>query len=151
MSSERPTSPGETPPPPIARPVPIVRLVVRDDDGRVLLLRRASTAYAEGDWSLPGGKVDYGDTLEEAARRELREETSLECDGLRFLFVQDSLPLSPGGMHCINLYFAGDARGDVRLNPESSKVDWIGPDDLDRHTIAFRNDEGLRRYWQGHS
>ena len=132
-------------PPELVRPVPIVRLVVRDDDGRVLLLRRAATAYAEGQWSLPGGKVDYGDTLEEAARRELREETDLECDDLRFLFIQDSLPGEPGGMHCINIYFEGQARGELRLNPESSDTAWIGPDDLHRHTIAFHNDEGLLR------
>jgi 8-oxo-dGTP pyrophosphatase MutT (NUDIX family) len=148
MSIDRPTR-HERAPPDIVRPVPIVRLVVRDDEGRVLLLRRASTAYAEGDWSLPGGKVDYGDTVEKAARRELREETALECDDLRFLFIQDSLPLQPGGMHCINIYFEGQARGDLRLNPESSGVAWIRPGDLDRHAIAFHNDEGLRRYWMG--
>ena len=41
---------------------------------------------------MPGGKIDYGETVEQAARKELREETALECIAARFLFHQDSLP-----------------------------------------------------------
>jgi ADP-ribose pyrophosphatase YjhB (NUDIX family) len=132
-------------------PVPVVRLIVPDADGKVLILRRAQTAHAEGQWCLPGGKVDYGETVEEAVRKELREETELECDGLRFLFYQDSLPPEPGSMHCVNFYFACSVSGDLVLNPESSAWAWIGPDDLEDYPLAFRNGEGLGRYWESES
>lgn len=132
----------------VARPVPVVRLIVRDRGGKVLILRRAATAYGEGAWCLPGGKVDYGETVEQAVAKELREETTLTCESARFLFYQDSLPPEPGGMHCINLYFECRVRGELVLNPESSASAWIGPDDLGGYEIAFRNDEGLRRYWK---
>lgn len=132
----------------LSRPVPVVRLIVRDDEGKVLILRRARTAYADGAWCLPGGKVDYGETVEQSVAKELREETSLVCESLRFLFYQDSLPPRPGEMHCINLYFECRVSGHLVTNPESSEARWIGPDEAGGHEIAFRNDEGLRRYWR---
>ncbi len=92
--------------------------------------------------------MDYGRIVEEEVRKELLEETSLECTSARFLFYQDSLPLTPGGMHCINLYFECAARGSLRLNEESSEFAWIGPKELKSYRLTFRNDEGLLKYWK---
>jgi len=133
--------------PTLARPVPVVRLIVSNENGEILFLRRARTAYGEGGWCLPGGKVDYFETVEEAALKELREETALKGKGVRFLFYQDSLPPEPGPMHCINLYFECRVSGELEMNPESSDWAWLGSDDLDRYEIVFRNDEAVRRYW----
>ncbi len=96
---------------------------------------------------MPGGKIDYCDTVEQAARRELEEETSLRAVSLRFLFYQDSLPPEAGKMHCINLYFECTVEGDLVLNGESTEATWVGPADLPQLPIAFRNGEGLARYW----
>ncbi len=126
----------------------MVRLIVPDASRRVLVVRRASTSTAGGAWCLPGGKIDYGDTAEAAAARELEEETGLRAGRLRFLFYQDSLPTSPGQMHCVNLYFECVVEGEVALNVESTEAAWIGPADLPGYDIAFRNDLGLRRYWE---
>jgi mutator protein MutT len=133
---------------PEARPVPVVRIVVRNEQNKVLLLRRSETAYGEGGWCLPGGKVDYEETVEHAVRKELREETALEILSARFLFYQDSLPPEPGSMHCINLYFECEVAGSLELNPESSEWAWVGPDELDDFDMVFLNDEGLRKYWK---
>jgi len=131
----------------IARPVPVVRLLVPDSSGRVLILRRALDSTDGGKWCLPGGKIDYGDTVEQAAIRELVEETGLRATRLRFLFYQDSLPPAPGRMHCINLYLECSAEGEVVLNEESTEAAWISPQDAPRYELSFRNDEGLARYW----
>jgi 8-oxo-dGTP diphosphatase len=131
----------------ILRPVPVVRLIILDESGRALILRRAAGSTAEGHWCLPGGKIDYCDTVEQAAARELEEETGLHATNLRFLFYQDSLPPTPGAMHCINLYLECAVEGNLILNDESVEAQWIGPEDLSRFSIAFRNDEGLARYW----
>lgn len=47
------------------RPVPVVRLIVPNAEGRVLVLKRCNTGYGGGRWCLPGGKIDYGQTVEE--------------------------------------------------------------------------------------
>lgn len=132
----------------ISRPIPAVRLIIPDASGRILILRRAADSTGGGFWCLPGGKVDYGDTVEKSAARELEEETGLQARQLRFLFYQDSLPPAPGTMHCINLYLECIVDGRLVLNDESVETAWIGPGDMQRYTIAFRNDEGLARYWR---
>jgi len=129
------------------RPVPVVRLIVTDESGSVLVLQRAAGSADEGKWCLPGGKIDYGDTAEEAAARELAEETRLKALTLEFLFYQDSLPPAPGRMHCINLCFRCTAEGEPVLNEESAAAAWIGPGDLKRYPLACRNDEALIRFW----
>ncbi len=135
------------PSPNLARPVPVVRLIIQNSQGKVLFLRRAETAYADGGWCLPGGKVDYGETVEAAAKKELLEETSLICQKPRFLFHQDSLPPYPGSMHCINFYYECTVTGELNVNPESSDWIWMGPEELEAHEVVFRNDEAVTRFW----
>ncbi len=132
-------------------PVPVVRLIILNAEGKVLILKRLNSEYGAGQWCLPGGKVDYGSTVEETVVKELREETSLVCTAAKFLFYQDSLPLEAGKMHCINLYFECKVTGDIALNEESSEFAWIGPSDMKGYTIAFRHDLGLMKFWTNKS
>ena len=66
-------------PPPGAQPaaVPCVGAVVHDASGRLLLVRRGRPPHA-GFWSLPGGRIEPGESPEQAVEREVREETGLE-------------------------------------------------------------------------
>jgi mutator protein MutT len=128
-------------------PVPVVRLIISDAEGKVLILKRQNSEYAAGQWCLPGGKVDYGDTVEATVRKELQEETALTCTSAKFLFFQNSLPLSAGKMHCINLYFECTVTDVILLNEESNEYTWIGPAEINNYQIAFLHDEGLKRYW----
>ncbi len=52
-------------------------LLLRDEDGKVLFARRANTGYADGQWSVPAGHVEVGETLAEACAREVREEVGV--------------------------------------------------------------------------
>src|SRR5664279_3381845 len=115
--------------------------------GRVLLIRRAQGSTAGGQWCLPGGKVEYGATVEETVREEVREETSLAVTAVRFLFYQDSLPMESGRMHCIDFYFECTVRGEVALSDESTEFLWVSPEELGQLPVAFRNDTALLRYW----
>ena len=62
-------------------PLPTVDIIIETDAGIILIERKNEPLG----WALPGGFVDYGETLEEAAIREAREETSLEIDSLELL------------------------------------------------------------------
>jgi ADP-ribose pyrophosphatase YjhB (NUDIX family) len=88
-------------------------------------------------WCLPGGKVDRGETGDEAIRKEMKEETGLDVCSSRLLFLQDSLPTEPGGTHYLNLYFECEWAGVVILNHESSHFAWISTDEISHYEIVF--------------
>lgn len=68
------------------QPEVVVGAVVFDDDARVLLVRRRNAPSA-GEWSLPGGHVEPGESLASAVAREVREETGIAVDVVRELEV----------------------------------------------------------------
>lgn len=75
------------------------------EDGRLLLVRHEKDGVSY--WMLPGGGVDYGETLTQALRRELREELCVEAEVGPLRLVNDSIP-EDRHRHIVNLYF--DAR-----------------------------------------
>ncbi len=134
----------DTPPVAPPGPIPVVRAIIEDAHGKVLLLRRANTTSGNGAWCLPGGKVDLRQTIAEALAREILEETSLQLISADFLLLQDSLPTADGPMHCINFYFRCRVRGELILNHESDAFAWVAKDTYENHRIVFQNDAALR-------
>lgn len=71
-----------------------IAAVIRDN--QVLLVRRANPPDA-GRWGFPGGQIDHGETLFEAATRELAEETGVYAEPLRVFTAVDAFDLDPAG------------------------------------------------------
>lgn len=108
------------------RPVITVGAAVVDAEGRVLMLR---THKWSGKWGIPGGKVEFGEPAESALRRELREETQLAVEDIRFVLVQDCIrsPEFYRDDHFVLLNYwcrATTAEG-VRLNGEAQEYRWV--------------------------
>ncbi len=129
-------------------PLLAVRAFIQDADGKILLLKRATNDAYGAMWCLPGGKVDYGQTAEEAIVREVMEETSLECTSVKFLFYMDGLPEEPENNHYLSLFFNCQAMGEISLNRESSDLAWIGPGKLNHYEFAFGSDKAIEAYWK---
>ena len=132
-----------TPPPLLA-----VRAFIRDESGKILILKRASGDMYGDLWCLPGGKLDYGQTAEEAIVREVKEETSLKCTSTQFLFYMDGLPVEPEDKHYLTLFFSSEVNGEITLNHESSELAWIVPNNLDQYEFAFGSDKAIEAYWR---
>jgi ADP-ribose pyrophosphatase YjhB (NUDIX family) len=92
------------------------------EDGRILLVNQ-DTGAGRG-WSLPGGKVGEGEPLAVALVREMREETGLDVEPGRLLYVCDYLP--GNGTHIIHMTFAarrtGGTVGDVAVGLDSRTI-----------------------------
>ncbi len=123
-------------------------IILNKENNKVLLLKRADNDKYGEYWCLPGGKVDFGETAEEAIVREIMEETSLRCNSVKFLFYQDNLPQKDEENQYLTLYFYCDVKGEIKLNKESSQFAWITFSEINKYDIAFKNDEAIRMYWK---
>lgn len=106
--------------------------------GGVLLVRRGAPP-AEGLWSLPGGAQELGETAEEGARRELREETGLEVGPLELVGYVDSIHRDVAGQvvyHYTILDFAALWRGDApRPGSDITDLAWVAFDQFDAFAL----------------
>jgi ADP-ribose pyrophosphatase YjhB (NUDIX family) len=109
------------------RPVVTVGAIVERSDGRILVVR---THKWRGRFGLPGGKVERGEPLVEALRREILEETGLTIRDVRLVLVQDSIDspefYRPAHMVLLN-YHCRVNGSDVRLNDEADAFLWAMP------------------------
>ena len=121
-------------------PLACVGVVCRKDD-QVLLVKRGREPL-KGRWSIPGGKMDFGETVRDAALRELKEETGVTAQITKLIDVVDSIM---DGQHYVLIDFeaewvsgepvAADDAADARFFPLAEaleKVDW----DETRRVIA---------------
>lgn len=99
--------------------------VVAVREGRVLLVRRGRAPF-EGMWALPGGFVDRGELVEEAALRELREETGLEGSILGIVGVYSRPDRDPRG-HTVSVVYSVEAgTGDPMGSDDAQEARWHG-------------------------
>ena len=123
-----------------------VRAFISNDEGHVLIIKRANTKFCNGWWNLPGGKIDFNQTANEAMIREIEEETQLECTSSKFLFYMDNLPTAEYKTHFLTLFFYCECNGKVILNRESAEFHWLNSDDIPRFQLAFLHDQAIMKF-----
>jgi ADP-ribose pyrophosphatase YjhB (NUDIX family)/phosphoglycolate phosphatase-like HAD superfamily hydrolase len=116
-----------------AHPICTVGAAVFDSSGRVLMVR---TQKWSGLWGIPGGKVKFGETMADALRREIKEETNLEISEIRFILAQDCIHSKEfyREAHFVLLNYTCRAASptDVKLNDEAQEFRWATlPDALE--------------------
>jgi ADP-ribose pyrophosphatase YjhB (NUDIX family) len=100
-------------------------------DGKILLVRRARSP-ARGFYSLPGGRVEFGETLHTALHREVDEETALKIEIAGLAGWREVVPGAGGGGHYLIMSFAARwASGEPVLNDEHDDFRWLAPESLD--------------------
>ncbi len=118
---------------------PSVRLAVDaiiEQNGKVLLVKRK---YPPPGWALPGGFVEYGETVEEAVCREILEETSMELIDPTQFHVYSDPARDPRGIHVASVVFTAGAKGKPSGGDDASEARFFAWDELP--PLAF--DHGL--------
>jgi ADP-ribose pyrophosphatase YjhB (NUDIX family) len=99
-------------------------------DGKVLLVRRARSP-GKGFYSFPGGRVEFGETLDKALHREVDEETALTIEIVGLSGWREVVPSKSGHGHYVILSFAARwTGGEPVLNDELDDFKWLAPDAL---------------------
>jgi 8-oxo-dGTP diphosphatase len=99
-------------------------------DHKVLLVRRARTP-GKGFYSLPGGRVEFGETLHAALHREVMEETALKVEIVGLAGWREVVPKAEGHGHYVILSFAARwSAGEPQLNEEHDDYRWVTADAL---------------------
>lgn len=97
-------------------------------EGKLLLVRRGRDP-GKGLWAVPGGKVDVGETLTEAVRREVAEETGLAVDVGEVVWAGESIgPGTPPAWHYVLVDFVAHATGgEARAGDDAAELGWFDP------------------------
>lgn len=121
----------------------VVACTIPEQDGRVLLTRRTINP-ARGKWTFPGGYVDFGETVTDAALRETWEETGLKVDltGLIGVYTYAGAPV-------IIVYRAQVTAGTLTPCSENDLLEWRTPAEIPWADLAFPSTREALRDWVG--
>ena len=108
--------------------IPCVGAVIKDGQGRLLLIKRGH-APAAGLWSLPGGRIEPGETDAEALVREMREETGLVIEAGQLIGTARR-PAQDGSVFDIRDYAATVIGGTLRPGDDAADARWVDASEL---------------------
>lgn len=116
--------------------------------GRVLLVQRGRPPFV-GTWSLPGGLIELGETLAEAALRELREETGVTAEITGFLDTFDVIRRAEDGRverhFVLSVFLARHLAGEAIAADDAAAVMWASADDIEPLAMTPGTGERARR------
>jgi ADP-ribose pyrophosphatase YjhB (NUDIX family) len=116
-------------PEPNGLPVVTVGALIFNAEGQALMIRTKKWSHL---WGIPGGKIKFGERSVEALRREIKEETGLEIENIKFVFVQDCIHSKEfyRDAHFVLLNYTCRCVGEprVQLNDEAQEFRWVGVD-----------------------
>jgi len=129
-------------------PIPCVDLLVVDNAGNILLVKRQNEP-AKGQWWFPGGRVNYRETRRDAAIRKLKEECNLEAIELRELGTFEVIlenNVTNLAVHGITTLYSMkvDSENAVRLDSQSIDADWRTPDEWYKEKLDPFIQEGFK-------
>ncbi|MBN2254731.1 MAG: NUDIX hydrolase [Deltaproteobacteria bacterium] len=107
-------------------PIPTVDIIIESDSDGIILIKRKNEPIG---WALPGGFVDYGESLEDAAIREAKEETSLDVT-LISQFHTYSNPDRDPRHHTVSTIFIARATGKARADDDAADIGYFTRDSL---------------------
>ncbi len=123
-------------------PIPTVDIIIEIEPRGIVLIKRKNPPYG---WALPGGFVDYGESLEEAALREAKEETNLDVQLVK-QFHTYSDPRRDPRHHSISTVYIAKAKGIPQAKDDALEIGIFNESNLPDE-IAFDHREILKDYF----
>lgn len=124
-------------------PLLTVDAVITTADGKIILIRRKNPPY-QGSWALPGGFVEYGETVEEAVLREVKEETGIFIEIQDLLGVYSDPGRDPRGHMITVCFLALKKEGMLKADTDAAEVSSFTFNEALRMDLAFDHHEILK-------
>ncbi|MFA5101190.1 MAG: NUDIX hydrolase, partial [Candidatus Omnitrophota bacterium] len=123
--------------------------IIIEFKGGIVLIKRSNPPFG---WAIPGGFVDYGESLEDAAQREAKEETNLDVAGLK-QFNTYSDPRRDPRFHTVCTVFSAKGKGIPRAGDDAADIRIAYPRDLKKIDFAFDHGNVIKDYlkFRGHN
>lgn len=129
----------------LRRPLPGVTLIPLLPDGRIVLVQRRDTSQ----WSLPGGLIDWGETIAETASRELEEETGLQLLSIERLLGVYSSPERDPRLHSVIISLAIKVKGQLSVGDrqEILAVQAFKQSEIPLGNLSHDHDQQLKNFF----
>lgn len=126
----------------------VVILILKDKDGRILMIKRANTSHGLNKWNMPAGKAEQGETLEQACKREAKEEVNLTVSNIKLFLQRTEVSTGNVGKVYDCNYFTADFKGKVKINEEASYFRWFTKEDFLKEDIEPDQKDVLEKQFE---
>lgn len=124
-----------------------VPVIIKNSNGYILLGKRnANAPFYPSTWGLPGGMVEYGEKIEDAAIREAEEEIGVKIRIIRKSNnIYENFPNRQCRIHTIDIpYYAKIVNGFPKPKDETSEIGWFSPSSIENMFLAYSHKEILK-------
>lgn len=125
-------------------PIPTIDAII-EKDRKIVLVKRNKQPF-KGLWAIPGGHVDYGETVENATIREAEEETGLKIRLKEILGVYSRPDRNPEKHTMATVFVAEVVGGELKSGSDAADAKWIPIDEINFDNLAFDHSQILRDY-----
>lgn len=98
------------------------------ENGKILLIKRAREPF-RGEWATPGGRIDDGETAEQCAKREMKEETGLDIEIIKLTGLYSDPNRDPRGIIAA-AYLVKRTGGEIKAGDDAAEAQWFDLDNL---------------------
>lgn len=123
----------------------VAGIIMRGD--KVLLTKRTRLIVEGGKWCLPGGHIKKCERIEDALKREVKEEIGLDIKKPMFLFFHEEF-VKRLNLHAIVFVFVAEMNEKVKKNWEVSEIGWFDRKEIDNMDFAFTHRDILKRFFK---
>lgn len=118
-------------------------IFIFDDNLNFILIKRRNNPF-KNQWAIPGGFVEYGESVENAAIREAKEETSIDVELIDLVGVYSEPDRDPRGHTITVAYIARGNLNDMKADSDAKEIDIFSPEKLDEIELAFDHDKIIK-------
>jgi len=125
---------------------PGVAAIIRNSRGEILLGKRSRKMITYPNvWGLPGGVIEFGETIEQAIKREIKEELGVDSEFIKYGKPHMDLPKKECPYQSVGLAVYCSIKGTPKPKDETSEVKWFKPSEIKSMGLAYDHKEILKQ------